>query len=859
MLLWLLWEFALFAFSCRAAWRWTAGRARDAEEFLLAALCADIALGCSIASAVSYLRLNGGPAYAVAAAALLLLSRPRRFPLYARRLGDVAVFRHPFLSAGLAAAFVPALILSLRPVQEIDSMNYLHYVLEWSANRLTPATFALNFVPFWETAFVPAWVLARTDTVFGLVALKPVVLAAAAVFLVGRELGVAPRIALLTSAASLAMRHYWWPYSGVSTLKNDGLAAAGALLVCLALLRAAARRRESAPESLALFACGAVFLSVKFSGPVLAAMGFALLYGLARPRWKHLAVAAAAVLATTGHYYVRNLLVYGNPVYPVEIRLGGWRLPGAADVSYTSILHTLHDARLWKAFFLPAGGVSPAGLLFPLVLAVSLALCVSLAAAVLWRRGRAMPSAWMSVFLLAAWWVYVRSPWSASSLPGDLGYVLNQLNSLRYAEGPLAACEMLIASLIGAPAAIAVAVVSLASRAWLLYRDIPRDLFSSAAVLAASAAALAVLLALAALPRPRLRAAVTAGVAAAVLVAGAPRIAERNRRHWADQWNPVTLPLRRAPASSIFVLEDPADLFAAHYVVAAARPDCDVRAGGLEELASAEPRYVVWLSSPYGPRPDHDGLAARMASRGYIPVIRNRLGILLERVDRQAAGPVEDAWLVLDDGLAAPGLPVDTGAPELRFHALQAGESVYLAGTRLLLRAGARRNTLLEAAPGTVLRFRNGAPPARPALDGLHELPPGSFISVEAGEGRWEALRESDGPFLRIRAGAATRWLALVAPYPPGTGSSPVTVRVRLRCPSGADCALWQTGAAGERSSPGAGAWRTHEILFRRSQKTGGGLVAAGRRNAGANDYVDIRAFEVLAGWSPVTGEFGGW
>jgi len=35
--------------------------------------------------------------------------------------------------------------------------------------------------------------------------------------------------------------------------------------------------------------------------------------------------------------------------------------------------------------------------------------------------------------------------------------------------------------------------------------------------------------------------------------------------------------------------------------------------------------------------------------------------------------------------------------------------------------------------------------------------------------------------------------------------------------------------------------------------------VAAGRRNAGANDYVDIRAFEVLAGWSPVTGEFGGW
>ena len=55
----------------------------------------------------------------------------------------------------LAALAVPLLCLSFHPVEEIDSINYLHYLIEWMGNRATPYTFATNYVAFWELSFPP--------------------------------------------------------------------------------------------------------------------------------------------------------------------------------------------------------------------------------------------------------------------------------------------------------------------------------------------------------------------------------------------------------------------------------------------------------------------------------------------------------------------------------------------------------------------------------------------------------------------------------------------------------------------------------------------------------------------------------
>ena len=89
-------------------------------------------------------------------------------------------------------------------------------------------------------------------------------------------------------------------------------------------------------------------------------------------------------MLTSGHYYLRSLIRYGSPFYPFQINLGPIHLPGTADLSYSSILFNLHDPRLWKRFFMPAGGFRPAGLLFPEILAGTLR-CAAGAACGGWR------------------------------------------------------------------------------------------------------------------------------------------------------------------------------------------------------------------------------------------------------------------------------------------------------------------------------------------------------------------------------------------------------------------------------------------------------------------------------------------
>src|SRR5581483_11830896 len=159
------WELALFAASLSLARLAGFGRFRRVEEQVLAVLAIEITLEASLAGLFSFLKINSAPLYWAAAAVALLVGRTT-WRDWGRSLARLEIFRYP-RSAGVAAALLsPLVLLSFRPVEEIDSINYLHYLIEWMANRATPYTFATNYVAFWELSFLPAWIITRVDLFF---------------------------------------------------------------------------------------------------------------------------------------------------------------------------------------------------------------------------------------------------------------------------------------------------------------------------------------------------------------------------------------------------------------------------------------------------------------------------------------------------------------------------------------------------------------------------------------------------------------------------------------------------------------------------------------------------------------------
>jgi hypothetical protein len=579
------------------------GKVSPAERWL-AILAIDVALESSAATILSLAHANSVTAYWVAALVLLILGL-----VLPRDKQPLPTGGRLFLPL-LAAAFAPAILGAFRPIQEIDSVNYLHYLIEWMGNHGSVYDFASYYSPFWEISFLPVWTVTRVDLFFPLLALKGVLLVALAAWVLGVELDIPPsRLAWIVPSVVL-MRHYWLEYSGVATIKNDAPQGAGFLLLAIAVLRTA--RRPLVRRDLVLLGLGVAFGTVKFLGVVTAPLAVAAALWLTRkqrllPRalW-----VAACFLLTTGHYYLRNSLRFGNPAYPLQLNLGPIRLPGeGGDISYSSILYNLHDPRLWRAFFLPADVISPAGILFPAILAGALLFCA-------WRlvrlagRRRAEPADWLAFLVLSGWLLYFRAPWSASAGRDDLAYILNSLDSIRLVGGVLAASEILLAAFLGRWA-VPLAAVNAASRLWLIAPRVPADLFPPLAVCVIAAAA-AITIRLAGRRGPVL--------AIAAVVAACPLLVERNRVLWTPYWNGLKPALARLRGPGLAVLAmNEASYFAGHVVAAGNPVDSSVRAFLPEELdamaPSARPRHLAVLVTPgFDWRA---GYAARIASWAY--------------------------------------------------------------------------------------------------------------------------------------------------------------------------------------------------------------------------------------------------
>ena len=222
--------------------------------------------------------------------------------------------------------------------------------------------------------------------------------------------------------------------------KNDVMAAA-LVLAAIAILITVWNDRRSYQWAIA--AAGlAVGLAAGTKFTVMAmAAALSLAVLVLAPAGRRRAVAAwwfLAALAGGGFWYLRNLIVAGNPLPEAE-HLGPVSLPhpvrlqeGRPDFS---IVHYATDTGVWRHYFAP--GLHEAfGALWPVVI-----LAAVVAAALALLRGRDRALRWVGAVALLGMLAYLFTPLSAAGAEGaPTGFGIN----IRYAIGPLLAGIVLL-------------------------------------------------------------------------------------------------------------------------------------------------------------------------------------------------------------------------------------------------------------------------------------------------------------------------------------------------------------------------------------------------------------------------------
>jgi hypothetical protein len=263
-----------------------------------------------------------------------------------------------------------------------------------------------------------------------------------AAYCVGRPYGRGPLSAV---AAAILLECHTLVVREPGAAKNDVMAAA-LILAAIAILITVWSNRESSGDGSWRWALAAAGLAVGLAaGTKFTVMAMAAALSLAvlvlAPGGRRRAAAAwwfLAALAGGGFWYLRNLVVAGNPIPEAE-HLGPIPLPhperlqeGRPDFS---IAHYATDTDVWRHYFAP--GLHDAfGALWPLVI-----LAAAVAAVVAIFAARDQGLRWIGGVALFGMVAYLFTPLSAAGAEGaPTGFGIN----IRYAIGPLLAGIVLL-------------------------------------------------------------------------------------------------------------------------------------------------------------------------------------------------------------------------------------------------------------------------------------------------------------------------------------------------------------------------------------------------------------------------------
>lgn len=881
---------------------------------------------------LSFLKLNYTAAYWVTGilvlAGALLLRRFREAPLESRL--DVQLLSGTGSGAWLLAlsvgALIPGVFVGMKVPTDVDSYIYLDYLVEWMANRSTPYTFVGNYVPLWELCFLSEMVRGKGDLFFWALGLKPVILIGVVGYCLATLAGLPCRLAALSSVSLLSFWQFWAGASGVGSLKNDMLYNAGLLLVIYVLTKRSAGR--AGPLDGYLFTAGTIFGAVKFSGPVFLAGALAFyavlhwrdwwrkpgLTAEVKSRLRPVLAIGGAWFAFVGHYYWKNLLLYGNLFGTFQVKAMGIGLKGTRDYSQTSILSSIGDRRLWEIFLLPGGGLSPAGLWFPVVLAAGFLVGGGVLLEGLIRRfqGRSLaPERLLLAGLpLLGWFVYFASYFSGSAVPGDLLYVKYDLSTMRYATAALFTTEVLLMHLLLAGGVseallLAAGAVNFLTRLRLLSL---RMWYPPKALLLIAGLCLTVAAVVWAVSRVRSdgrRLALACLLPLLAVALGGPFVVQKTVAVVPHYWQPVFHLVRDLPPSTVFLVTNtgPYRDWPHAFPGMGKRFQNQVRTGTESEasilIASGEwsPDYVVKFRDPNTPVSPElmNRFILRMKELGYEPRVMVDHALLLQRVRGIAsAQPVAPsggkAWYAEADP-SNPAQPrIDSGAIVSRARACNQGEKVLQGQPLRLLECTTGGTVPAAPADGTSIWVGNVGPlnPAgiaqglkytfrqnawTPDLASIPPLNPdfdfrlaraskslGEWVVTNPGGGyEFEHRNEGGQAFLRVRSKGANSFVALVGRWPSTfTDGTPISVHVKLRCPKAEMCITDIFDFVGEnkferifRPYNGSGDWQTLHLSRRVQFPSDQDYFDVTIADAKPGDYFDVSEFSLRRGLFP--------
>jgi hypothetical protein len=348
----------------------------------------------------------GAVTLALAAACAGLAALARRAPLEAT---DAHAPLSP-LEAGLVAALLAALATRAwdgahRATFLYDTLSYhLHAPATWLRDgriSIVPAVFG-DPAPAYAPANVEllfAFLLAPTRSgALAQAGQAPLAgLACLALAATVREAG-GPRAAALGAALAFLFVPEVWQQA-TSAMTDVGAAAFFFATLPFAVRLARAGRAPAARDAGALglaagLCVGAKVVGAVFTLPILAVAAGACARG-GRRAWRVAAALAVAFVATGGYFYVRNLAITGNPLYPLALKLGGATLaPGIYDAATlrSSVYHVARGELAALGRLLLEPGVA---------FAAGAALALGLAA----RRAPAWPV--LAVVLVALFWLAI--------------------------------------------------------------------------------------------------------------------------------------------------------------------------------------------------------------------------------------------------------------------------------------------------------------------------------------------------------------------------------------------------------------------------------------------------------------------